>query len=76
MLLGLLGGVLWAESVLQECLACFALPPFPLRSCCREAESAFGPAISCRKMLLPFKREMVLLPCRTRHLEMGDSLSA
>lgn len=56
-----------------------ALPPFPLGAAAgrgTKAVSAVGPAISCWKMLLLFKKRMVQLPCRTRHLEMGDSSSA
>lgn len=72
------GGVLWAGSVLQKHLACLA--SFPFRELLwgrgTKAVSAVGPAISCWKMLLPFKKRMVRLPRRTRHLEMGDASSA
>lgn len=41
-----------------------------------KAVSALGSAISSWKMLLLFKKRMVWLPRRTRHLAMGDASSA
>lgn len=37
---------------------------------------AAGSAVLCWKMLLPFKKRTVQLPCRIRHLARGDASSA